>query len=263
MEDKIITALAQLESIPFETEQNLYKALQTVERAAERQADLLLFPEMFLTGYLLGKEVGRMALTEADAPIRRLCACAKEAHMAIVMGFPWRSPHGEVYNALAFIDRDGIIAHIQQKVHLFGQADEQQFCPGRALRAFDTSLGRIGMQICYDVEFPETSRMLALDGARLLCASSANMYPYERLHTLFVQARAAENHLPFAYVNAVGSDETFRYCGRSMAADAEGNALCAGGEGEQLLFAELSLRQEEMDDNLNYLRHRRGDLYRW
>ena len=262
MEGKIKIALAQLASTPLETEKNLQRALQWAEQAAEQKADLILFPEMFLTGYLLGKEIGRLAMKADEAPLQTLCRSARKHHMAIVMGFPLRSSEGGIYNALAFIDRDGTIAHIQEKIHLFGEADAAQFSPGRSLCAFDTSLGRMGMQICYDLEFPETSRLLALDGAQLLCAGSANMYPYEQLHTLFVRARATENHLPFIYANAVGREAGFHYCGRSMAADAEGNCLCAGEEQEQLLLAEVTLQEGIRDANLDYLQHRRRDLYR-
>ena len=262
MEHRIRIALAQLVSQPFATEWNLRRALQSVEQAAEQRADLILFPEMFLTGYLLDKAVAELAMTPEDVPLQALCRSARRHHMAIVMGFPLRGADGKIYNALAFIDRDGSIAQIQEKIRLFGEADAAQFCPGRALGAFDTSLGRIGLQICYDVEFPETSRLLALDGAQLLCAASANMYPYEQLHTLFVRARATENHLPFAYVNAVGTEKHFHYCGRSMAADAEGNCLCAGGEQEELLLTEVALQEGIRDANLDYLQHRRRDLYR-
>jgi len=177
------------------------------------------------------------------------------------MGFPEKGEDGQVYNSMMFIDRDGSIAYVYRKTHLFGETDRAQFAPGQEIKAFDTSFGRIGMQICYDIEFPETSRLLALDGAQLICAASANMYPYEKLHTMFAKVRAIENHTPFAYVNAIGNDGTYTYCGQSCLIDADGQSIAKAEEQDILLIGEVAIGAVLEDKNMDYLQNRRQDIY--
>ena len=219
-------ALAQKNCTPFAVQKNLQTALGSIALAMEQKADMIVFPEMFMTGYLLGK-----------------------------------GEDGQVYNSMMFIDRDGSIAYVYRKTHLFGETDRAQFTPGQEIKAFDTSFGRIGMQICYDIEFPETSRLLALDGAQLICAASANMYPYEKLHTMFAKVRAIENHTPFAYVNAIGNDGTYTYCGQSCLIDADGQSIAKAEEQDILLIGEVAIGAALEDKNMDYLQNRRQDIY--
>lgn len=253
-------ALAQIASRPFLLEDNLQAAVDAAGKAADAGAEVILFPEMFLTGYVLGEAAEAFAMPVEASALAVLRQCAAERNIAIVMGFPHRAADGKVYNAAAFLDRDGSLAGIYHKTHRFGEVDKAQFAPGGRITAFDTTLGRVGMQICYDIEFPEVSRRLALSGAELLLGISANMHPYTDLHALLVRARAIENHLPFAYINAVGQEGDFTYCGRSEVVNAEGVVLTAGGEEEEILFADLPAA-DHADENLEYLTQRRTDLY--
>ena len=254
-------ALAQKDCTPFAVQKNLQTALGSIALAMEQKADMIVFPEMFMTGYLLGKKAAESALAPDSIYIVTLQHAARQSNIAVVMGFPEKGEDGQVYNSMMFIDRDGSIAYVYRKTHLFGETDRAQFAPGQEIKAFDTSFGRIGMQICYDIEFPETSRLLALDGAQLICAASANMYPYEKLHTMFAKVRAIENHTPFAYVNAIGNDGTYTYCGQSCLIDADGQSIAKAEEQDILLIGEVAIGAVLEDKNMDYLQNRRQDIY--
>ena len=162
--------VVQTPSYPYDKAGNLQRALDTMETAAAQGASLILFPEMFLTGYLIRNKLEELSESLEDGPaLAALSAKAKALSMGVLMGLPLKNPTGKPYNAIVMIDRDGTIAGVQAKAHFFG-GEEKMFSPGEALQAFDTSFGRMGILVCYDGEFPETARSLALDGASSICA---------------------------------------------------------------------------------------------
>lgn len=178
------------------------------------------------------------------------------------MGMPLANPGGKPYNAVVMIDRDGTPAGFQAKTHFFG-GEEKMFAPGTSLRAFDTSFGRMGILVCYDGEFPETARSLALDGAKLICMCAANMSPYEDYHFLYMRTRAMENRAYTLYCNYVGDEKRFHYCGQSGAFHPTGRILAeAGTQEETTLYALIDMEDTTApDDFLNYLHHRQPQLY--
>ena len=161
--------IVQTTSLPYDKQGNLDRALRAMEAAAARGASLILFPEMFLTGYLIRDQLAQLAEPYPNGPaLTVLGQKAKALSLGVVMGMPLANPGGKPYNAVVMIDRDGTPAGFQAKTHFFG-GEEKMFAPGTSLRAFDTSFGRMGILVCYDGEFPETARSLALDGAKLIC----------------------------------------------------------------------------------------------
>ena len=162
-------AVWQTTSLPYDKEANLARALRAMEAAHARGASLLVLPEMFLTGYLIRDRLEELAEPVPDGPsLLVLREKARALSLGLVVGLPVAHPGGKPYNALVMIDRDGSVAGVQGKTHFFG-GEEKMFDPGPTLRAFDTSFGRMGLLVCYDGEFPETARSLALDGAKLIC----------------------------------------------------------------------------------------------
>ena len=179
-----------------------------MEAAAARGASLILFPEMFLTGYLIRDQLAQLAEPYPNGPaLTVLGQKAKALSLGVVMGMPLANPGGKPYNAVVMIDRDGTPAGFQAKTHFFG-GEEKMFAPGTSLRAFDTSFGRMGILVCYDGEFPETARSLALDGAKLICMCAANMSPYEDYHFLYMRTRAMENRAYTATMSEMKSGST-------------------------------------------------------
>ena len=239
------------------------RALRAMEAAAARGASLILFPEMFLTGYLIRDQLAQLAEPYPNGPaLTVLGQKAKALSLGVVMGMPLANPGGKPYNAVVMIDRDGTPAGFQAKTHFFG-GEEKMFAPGTSLRAFDTSFGRMGILVCYDGEFPETARSLALDGAKLICMCAANMSPYEDYHFLYMRTRAMENRAYTLYCNYVGDEKRFHYCGQSGAFHPTGRILAeAGTQEETTLYALIDMEDTTApDDFLNYLHHRQPQLY--
>ena len=173
----------------------------------------------------------------------------------MVFGAPERFGGG-IANSAIYLDREGTLAGVYRKTHLFG-AESQAFVPGDELLIADLEGYRIGFMICFDVEFPEVARVLAQAGADLLVTISANMQPFGRDHAVFATARALENGLPHVYVNQVGRGEEFTFTGGSMAVTADGETLAeAGSTAEGLLevVLELPAKSNLRPDYLGQLR---------
>ena len=252
---------------PYDKAGNLARALAWMDEAAAHGASLILFPEMFLTGYLIRDRLAE--LTEplpGGAAVTTLREKAKALSLAVVMGMPAADPAGgRPRNAMVMIDRDGSIAHVAAKTHMFG-GEEKMFAPGNELKAFDTSFGRMGILVCYDGEFPETARTLALDGAKLLVMCAANMTPYEDYHPVYMRARAMENCAYTLYCNYVGEEKRFRYCGQSGAWHPTGKVLAQmDSETEGLFYVPVDLAEADASQGflseLDYLNHRRPEIY--
>src|SRR5699024_2078804 len=128
-----------------------------------------------------------------------------------------------------------------RKLHLFQSVDAEQFSRGEQRPPVVRWNGwDVGLAICYDIEFPETVRMLAEDGADLICTPTANMVGFEQVSQLIIPARAYESQLYIAYANYCGEDEAFSYAGISVVASPTGE-LCAraSSDHEEIITAEL------------------------
>ena len=237
--------------------------------AAERRVAVLVTPEMFTSGYAITRaDVERLA-EDAGGPTETAVAqSARRHHIAIVYGHPERasdngsSDHGAsdhgAYNAATMIDADGVVRGRHRKVHLYGDLDRDQFRRnGRRPAAFDFGGSRVGLLICYDVEFPEAVRSLAVDGARAIFVPTANMTGAEEVQEVLVRARALENNCGVVYANYCGADEVFEYNGLSEICGPDGEVLArAGTKEEALIVADLPA-----ESSGTYLADRRADLY--
>ncbi|MFA5120520.1 carbon-nitrogen hydrolase family protein [Zavarzinia sp.] len=244
-------------------------ALRRLARAAARAADqgarLLVASEMFLSGYDIGAEAVAAAAEPADGPAaKRVAEIAATCRIAIAYGYPEARPEGGVYNAAQVIDRDGRTLVNYRKCHLFGDLDRGAFVPGEALAPLFTIDGvKIGILICYDVEFPESVRHLAIEGAALVIVPTALMMPFEAIPRVVVPARAFENQLFVAYANRCGTEGSLDYAGLSCIVGPDGKDLARAGRGEKLLVADLDLEAAEAARQANpYLADRRPELYR-
>jgi predicted amidohydrolase len=227
--------------------------------AAAQQVEVLVTPEMFTSGYAITR-AGVLRLAEdAGGPTEAAVAqIARRHHLAIVYGHPERAPEGRVYNAATMIGPDGVVRGRHRKVHLYGDVDRGQFAANSERpAAFDFDGSRVGMLICYDVEFPEAVRSLAVDGARTVLVPTANMTGCEEVQEILVRARACENNCGVVYANYCGADEVFEYNGLSMICGPRGEVLAqAGVKTEELIIADLP-----GESSGTYLADRRADLY--
>lgn len=236
----------------------------TARRARAAQADLLVLPELFCTGYNLGAARARsLAMTPDDETFDRLRAIARAHGTAICLGFPERVDQN-IANSAALIDATGDILLIYRKIHLFGALDRAMFSlrgdrfpvvPWRGLK--------LGLAICYDIEFPETARALAIAGADLVLVPTALMPPYDVVADHLIPTRAYENQVFIAYANHCGSEDGLAYIGKSSICGPDGAVLAKAGDGPALITATIDpAHQAEIRARDPLLADRRASLYR-
>lgn len=256
-----LVAFAQYEAHAYDKEANLATIEEVVARASVRGASGIVFPEMQLTGYMVWDRLEELAEPLDGPSVTRLRSVARAEKVVLVCGLPERDEQGRLWNSAVVIDADGSLVGAHRKVHLF--ADEGRFFePGEEVRTFATAIGRLGVMICYDLEFPELSRMLAMAGAETLVVATANMEPYAAYQDVFVRARAMENGVHVGLANTVGDDGTYRYFGGSCLVAPDGEVVSEAVQGSGLVFGTIQRHLvPPADPNLRYLERRRPDLY--
>lgn len=251
-------AAAQFNILEGDKETNLKRALDYIRSAAAQGAKLVLLPEMFLTGYPLHIPMSELAEPLEGNTLRCIQAAAKELKIAIVGSYPeWDLQDTCSYNTAFFIGEDGGIMGKYRKIHLFDQ--ENHFVEaGRNICVVDYCGLRYGLLICFDLEFPEPARALAMAGAQVLLVVSANMEPYGLFHRIFVRARAIENHVYVAYCNRTGSNNAYSFCGESCLVNPLGELISELGQDEDLLVGHITLSEISKSKMLyDYLKQRR------
>lgn len=245
------------------------EALQRLDavagQARAQGADLLVTPEMALTGYAIGAERVAALAEPADGPIAQAVAAIARRHgIAIVYGYPEQNLDGRPFNAAQFIDADGKRLSSYRKTHLFGDMDRAQFSAGDApSQIFEWRGWRLGLLICYDVEFPEAVRGLALQGADAVLVPTANMEPFDEVQRVLLPARALENRLYVAYANACGHETNLTYNGLSTVCGPDEQTLAqAPTRDECLLGISLACGALVTARAASPLPDRRSDLYR-
>ena len=243
---------------------NLRALEERAAAAAGSGADLLICPEMFLSGYAIGAAAAARLAEPADGPAFACAAAiARKTGLALLYGYPERGPGGAIYNAVRLVGRDSQGLANYRKCHLFGDLDRGMFRAGSGPSALvDLGGVRIGLLICYDVEFPESVRLLALAGADLVAVPTALMDPFEVVARTVVPARAVENQVFLAYANRCGREGDLRYCGQSCVVGPDGADLTRAGRGEELILADLDRdRLSAARRDNTYLADRRPELY--
>ncbi|MFB7649786.1 carbon-nitrogen hydrolase family protein [Streptomyces sp. NPDC059095] len=256
------TALLQSSGRLSDVAANLTALDEAAGRAAATGAGLIVCPELFLTGYAIGDDVARLA-EPADGPSARAIADIAVRHgLAVVYGYPERDGDA-VYNAAQLIGPDGTRLANYRKTHLFGGFEQEAFTPGEqpVVQAELNGL-RVGMMICYDVEFPENVRAHALAGTDLLLVPTAQMHPFQFVAESLVPVRAFENQLYVAYVNRTGPEGEFEFVGLSCLAGPDGAARARAGRGTELVVGDVDPEfLAASRANNPYLRDRRPGLY--
>ena len=231
---KLRLAGLQTPGHPGEVEENLRELDVAAHAAARGGADLLVTPEMFLTGYDIGDRVRDLA--ERDL-IGSACAVAADHGIALIVGLPESDATNTLYNSAFFIDPGGAVLGRHRKTHLFGDLDRKYFAAGsQAVTVVDYLGVRIGMMICYDVEFPENVRMSALRGAQLLAVPTAQMKPFEFVADCVIRTRAWENQIYLAYINHDGIEGDTVYVGRSSIVAPDATVLDRIETGRGLIY---------------------------
>lgn len=256
----LIVAGLQTSGTLRDVDANLRELEAAAEQAADNGAELLITPEMFISGYVVGDVLPELARREFLEPVRSLAA---RLRIGIVLGGPEASDLG-VYNAAYFVDDHGDVLSCYRKSHLFGELDRRQFIPGdEPFGLVDFRGVRIATMICYDVEFPETVRAAALAGAHLVAVPTAQMEPFTFVAEQLVRTRAWENQVYVAYIDHDGSEEDLTYVGRSSIVAPDATVLDSVEHGRRVIYATVDPDIVKMQQNSNpYLGDRRPPLYR-
>ena len=253
--NKLKLALAQINTKLGDVDANLEKHLNLIGDAVARESNLILFPELSLTGYTLQDITPTVAHTPSmDDPIfRPLLEASHEIDM--VVGFVDEDDRHRFYIADAYLS-EGKVLHVHYKVYLptYGLFDEGRFFAwGDSIRAFDTRLGRVGMLICEDFWHISPPYLLWLDGADILLLNSASpgrgLGEGDRLesahwvdHTNKAYANLFTSFV--AHTNRVGYEDGLNFWGGSNVYDPNGALIAqAPSHEEALTFAELDLNQ--------------------
>ena len=214
---QVTVALAQMSPLLNQVEQNLATMSRIVEEVCLREkVDIMVFPELCTTGYECGVHFSDLAERTEDLAVSTLSKRAIEYGTHIVFGFAQKQKmESVVYNAAVLIDPEGEVLCDYQKVHLRGE-QRLTFRPGYKFMVEETSLGRVGLLVGWDLAFPEAARSLALAGAELICVCGSWEKPQAHEWRSYCFGRAFENAVYLAACNRVGEEPTYAFFGESM-----------------------------------------------
>jgi predicted amidohydrolase len=246
--------LAQLAPVSGVIEPNVATVVELA--AAHRGADLIVFPELFLGGYRLDL-ANELALNPDGPEFARMVQATAEHDCGVVVGFAERLSDG-VANSAAVIDR-GAVAGIYRKTHLFGD-ERDAYVPGAELEPIEAAGRRLGLMICFDLEFPEVARTLHHRGADLFVTPACNAVEFAPDHDLAARARALENGTPNVYVNLVGEDAGLSFPGESQLVGPDGRPKLRLGDGPAVVRTAVQ-GAGHPDGRLQYDEQFRPELY--
>jgi len=209
-------------------ERNLRQISEQASKARKKNIDLLIFPELQLTGYTMRDEVSHLAESIPGPSTRKVETVAREHGVHVVFGMPEESEvKGVIHNTAVFVGPKGLIGRYR-KIHLPTHSvfeERRYYRPGQEASVFKTDIGTIGLNICYDLYFPELTRLQALQGAELVVCISASPGLRRRFFESFCLSRAMENAVYLAYVNRVGIEEGLQFWGGSRVIAPNGSVL--------------------------------------
>ena len=227
------------------------KNISIMENAVKKtKADIYIFGEFFLQGDRCRDEIRDLAEPVDGPSLTHMKQVAKQKHCYIVFGMPLKDDtvDGLIYNTAVLIHPNGTV-DLYKKWFLpnAGPFEEKIFFDqGELLPVFQTEFGKIGLLICYDLNFPELAKALALQGADLLICISASPSTTRKYFETLLPARALENTVFLAFVNLAGNQDDLIYWGGSQAYDPLGNLLVkAPYFKESIVTCEINLKDLE------------------
>jgi predicted amidohydrolase len=238
---------------------NLDTAIAALQRVAQQEARLAVLPEMWSCGYdyrnltELAKETPRV-LEEIQEECLKL-------DLVTVGSLP-ELEDGTIYNTAYVVDKGEIVGSYR-KLHLFSTMREDQFLgAGDRSLVLNTSVGKLGIAICYDLRFPELFRKLALEGAEIICIPAEWPKPRQEHWKTLLRARAIENQLFVIAANCCGVQGKLDFTGLSQLISPLGNVLQIAEEKNTELVAKFDFSEmEQYREKIDILNDRRADIY--
>ncbi|EZN82822.1 carbon-nitrogen hydrolase family protein [Pseudomonas aeruginosa] len=247
--------LVQIAGRDGDTAHNLERALAAIADCAA-DTELVVFPETHLTGFPSEDNIAALAEPLDGPTVSAVQRVARERSVSVAIGIA-EADAGRYYNTTLLIAPDGI-ALKYRKTHLWA-SDRGIFTPGDRYATALWNGIRVGLLVCFDIEFPESARALGQLGAELIIVTNGNMDPYGPTHRTAIMARAMENQAYAVMVNRVGhGDGGLVFAGGSAVVDPYGQLLCEAGREECRQIVELDLgRLQDARRDYRYLEERR------
>lgn len=262
---------------------NLQSALAKIAEAAERGAQIVCLPELFLSPYFCHRKDDRSAFAFAE-PVpghtsKTLAAAAAKHEVVLVGGSIFeKSDDGKFFNTAPVFDADGSFMGGYRKTHIPEDIlyhEQHYFNPGPAggIRVFDTRYGKICPLICYDQWYPEAARIAALKGAEIIFyptaiglidqSVEANITgDWEQMWRNAMLGHAAANSVYVCAVNRIGCEDAITFWGGSFAAGPNSAVLAKAGNQEEIVIAQCDLSMvKALQDAWMFLKNRRPDAY--
>lgn len=260
-------AVVQLRSSE-DKQENLERSVDYVTEASKKKVSLVCFPEFqmaFSPGSQSPAGLSKIAETVRGNFVATLRGAAKKNRIGVVATIYEKSKNNRVFDTAIIISAGGTITSIYRKLHLYdalGFKESKKLIAGKKIeKPAKTPAGKVGVMICYDLRFPELSRLLTVNGADILVAPSAWVAgPMKDEHwQTMIKARAIENGSYVVAPDQVGNI----YAGRSMVVDPFGSVLLDMGQNEGMQVVELDMSKvKAVRQSLPLLKNRRTDIYR-
>jgi len=259
-----------------EKEKNIHKGIEIIEEAGRQHVDILCFPELWTTGYLGGSRLSEFAEKIPGLTTKTLAAASAKFNMFLVGGAIPEVAGRNLYDTVFCTDRKGKLVGKHRKAHLWGDYEHQYFTHGRECTVLRTEFGRLGLGVCFDGDFPEYSRVLALRGARIFFNPSGYPSPDEEDWRMFYSCLARQNGFYVVSVNLIGHEtglyvksfypEGVNFFGESRIIDPFGTTVIQSDPNRRdtaLYVAEIDLDLVEKARDKPYfnLNQRRPELY--
>lgn len=245
MKRKFLTALAQISCQRRDKKANIQKMEKYTAEAKKQGAELVIFPELSLTGYIIRDELFELAEKIPGPSTNAIGKIAKKHETYIVFGMPELSGKtaATIYNTAVLVGPEGYIGKYR-KMYLPTHSvfeEKRYFRPGYHAGAFETNIGKIGLIICYDIFFPEVCRLTRLEGAQMIVCISASPAVRKAFFETLTVARAIENTAFLAYVNLVGVEDGLQFWGGSRLIAPNGKIVTkAKHDEEDLVVGEVN-----------------------
>jgi predicted amidohydrolase len=229
MKEEFKTALAQFPCKIGNKQYNINKIAKHTKQAKKQKADIIIFPEMSLTGYTTRDLTYELAEEIPGPSTEKIGKIAKKENLYVIYGTPERSEKGKaiLYNSAVLTGPEGYIGKYR-KMHLPTHSvfeEKRYFRLGYKTPIFETNIGKLGIIICYDIFFPETTRALRLQGAKFIICISASPAVRKIFFETLTTARAIENTCFLAYVNLVGIENGLQFWGGSRLISPSGTII--------------------------------------
>jgi Predicted amidohydrolase len=252
--------------------ENVSKAIEMIEQASEKGADIVVLPEMFNCPYNSSKFSEYSEVICDSITIKSISEIAQKLGIYIVAGSIPEGEESRIYNTCVIFDRKGKIIGRHRKMHLFdidveGKIrfmESEVLSSGNEVTVVDTEFCKIGIAICYDIRFPELSRLMALEGAEVIIIPGAfNMVTGPAHWELLIRTRALDNQVYLAAASPSRDiDSTYIAYGNSMVASPWGDIVARAGVDEEIIIADVDLAEIcRIRRELPLLKHMRTDLY--